>query len=615
MSRKDLLVLAVWCAAVLALLSPVWARPGAVFFNHGDLYAYHVPLRALTASGLQAGRLPFWDPYILLGVPHAANPQAALFYPPALLGDLFPVALALVWSQVFHLLWAGAGVFLLARRGRVDRAGAFVLASAYALSPFLVYRVTAGIPTLLAALAWAPWLWLAWLSAFPGLLAAALALQLFSGHGQFLLINLAAMALWGLLHDGRLALLRRLAVEGAAALALTAVQWVPTAQYLRESVRADWSGAMSGAYSLPPGALWTWINPGALGAPASGTWRDVLSVFYETCGGHVGLVALALAAWGLARGPRRLAPALLAALGFLLARGPRGPLSRAFLGFAVLSYLRTPSRWLFLTVWAAILLAGAGWLALRARRRPAGVLLVLAFAGLLPLAAWDAPYLRPQDPAPFLAPNRTVADTLGGRPQRVLTDPQLANPNKTILYRLLNVDGYEAFYPKRIPAWADAVQGAVAADASRVYVSRWPSRDLARAGVAARLSPKGLETQKAWPLAAFVDARGRRARPDPRVYLQSPERWRVAGLVPESAAGLELALPAYPGWRAFADGVRVALEPVDGVFQILPLPASYPRGAELSLTLDFVPTAWAWLVLLSAAAWGAWLALLARRGA
>ncbi len=610
MSRNDLLVLGLWCAALLALLSPVWARPGAVFFNHGDLYTYHVPLRSVTAGALQSGRLPFWDPYILLGVPQAANPQAALFYPAALLESLFPVARALAWDQIFHLLWAGLGVFLLARSQRLDRAGAAVLASAYALSPFLVYRVTAGIPTLLAALAWAPWLWLAWLSGGVLILAAALSLQLLSGHGQFLVVNLAAMGVWGLLHDGRGVLLGRLAAAGAAALALTAAQWMPTLQYLRHSVRSDWGGAMSGAYALPPGALWSWLNPDALGTPLNGGWRDAISVFYETCGGNVGPIALVLAAWGLVRGRRRLAAALLAAAGVLLAFGPRGPLSRAFLGFAVLSYLRTPSRWLFLSVWAAVLLAGTGWAAWSGLRRRPGARLLAAVAGFLTLAFWDAGFLRPQDPAPFLAPRARVAEALGGRPIRVLTDPDLANPDKTELYRLRNVNGYEAFYPEGVPAWAARAQGAPAADASRVFVSRWPSPELARAGVAARLSPAGVERAPAWALASFIDARGRRVFPDPHLFPESPERWRVTGAVPRGAAAVALSEPAYPGWRAYAQGRAAALVPWDGVFQAVPL--SLPAGARLDLTLQFAPTGWAWLAAFTAAAWAWWLAALSR---
>jgi hypothetical protein len=613
MSRNDLLVLGLWCAAVLALLSPVWARSGAAFFNHGDLYTYHIPLRSLTVSALQSGRLPFWNPYILLGVPHAANPQAALFYPAAVLEAFFPVVTAFVWDQILHLLWAGAGMFLLSRAQRLDRASAAVLASAYALSPFLIYRVTAGIPTLLAALSWAPWLWLAWLSGSWLLLAAAFALQLLSGHAQFLVINGAAMALWALFHDGRGALFARLAAAGAAALALTAAQWPLTAQFLRLSVRSNWSGAMSGAYALQAGSLWTWINPAALGTPLDGTWPDVLSVFYETCGGWAGPLALALAAYGLLRGKRRLPALGIACLGVFLAMGPRGPLSRGILDLAVLSYLRTPSRWLFLTLWSGLLLAGSGLAALRGARLPKGARLFGAAAAFLPVAAWAALFLRPQNPGPYLDPRPEIVEKLAGGHSRVLTGPELANPNKASLYRMMNVNGYEAFYLKGVPVWAATAEGAPAADASRVYVSRWRSEAALKAGVAARLTSGGIERGSAWPLAVFLDARGGRVLPDPGLWLERPERWRVWGAAPPGAAAIGLSLPDYPGWRARLDGSPAVLSRWDGMFQAMRLPEAISRGAKFDLRIEFVPIGWALLTALMAASWAFWLAAIAGR--
>ncbi|MDE2511873.1 MAG: hypothetical protein KGL74_12185, partial [Elusimicrobia bacterium] len=291
----------------------------------------------------------------------------------------------------------------------------------------------------------------------------------------------------------------------------------------------------------------------------------------------------------------------------------RGPLSRAVLGFAVLSYLRTPSRWLFLTLWGVLLLAGAGLALLQERRLSSRARLGLALAGFLPLAWWDAAFLRPQDPAPFLKPRTEIAEKLGGRAERVLTDPELANPNKTALYHLMNVNGYEAFYPKGVPAWAAAAEGAPAADASRVYVSRWRSEAASRAGVAARLSPAGVERAEAWPLAAFVDERGLRVTPDPRLWIETPQRWRVTGAVPSAAAAVTLATPAYPGWSVRIGASRVETRPWDGVFQRLELPPAFPRGADLDLTLEFSPTGWAWLAALTAAAWAFWLTALARR--
>jgi hypothetical protein len=602
MSRDDLFVFGFWCAAVLALLSPVWVRPALAFFNHGDLYTYHIPLRSLTASELQSGRLPFWNPYILLGVPHLANSQTVLFYPLALLSALFPIVTAFVWEQTFHILWAGAGMFLLARAQRLGRVSAFVLASSYALSPFLIYRVTAGIPTLLSALSWVPWVWLVWLSNSPGLGAVVFALQLLSGHGQFLVINVLAMLLWSIFRDGRWVRLKSLAIAVAGAGVLTCAQSVLTAQYLFYSVRSNWTGAMSGAYALVPGALWTWVNPGALGTPFDGDWSDVLSVFYETCGGWIGPIALALVALGILRGRRRTAPIVLVVTGFLMSLGPRGPIPQSLFGFAVLSYLRTPSRWLLLSLWGGLLLAGAGLAKLKFRLRWA-----LAFAAIIPIILWDIQFLRPQDPDFFLRPLTEVTGSLAGRPLRVLTDPELANPNKSMMYHVMNVNGYEAFYPKSVPSWAAAAEGGTAADASRVFVSKWRSPVAVRAGVAARLSLSGIERGPAWPLATWLDRNGRRILPDPKLWIERPDRWHVTANAPVEASVLALSCVAYPGWSARVGGRIVSLAPWEGAFQALALPEAFPRGAALNLILEFRPTLWNTLIGLMSMAWVAWL--------
>ena len=155
--KKDLFLFGSFSGLILAVSAPAWFKPWAALANFGDLYAYHYPLRHVVVSALQSGRLPFWNPYIFSGLPLAANPQSVLFYPVALLGAVLPLSVALTWDCVFHLLWAGLGMALLARRQGITPLGSWLLAGLYALSPFLIYRVTEGIPTLLASLSWAPW--------------------------------------------------------------------------------------------------------------------------------------------------------------------------------------------------------------------------------------------------------------------------------------------------------------------------------------------------------------------------------------------------------------------------------------------------------------------------
>lgn len=608
MTRRDLFAAAALAAFVLALTAPVWAVPGRAFFNHGDLYAYHWPLRHHTAAELISGRLPFWNPYVLLGVPHAANPQTVLFYPAGALSVMFPVVAALVWDQILHLLWAGLGAFLLARAARLPRAGAAALAAAYALSPFLVYRITAGIPTLTASLAWAPWAWLAWLFGSAPLLAAVWALQFLSGHPQFLLVNAGAMALWAAARPERAALLRRGVLGAGGALALAAVQWAPMLQLLRGSNRSTWPAEFAASYSLEPWALLTWLSPGALGTPFNGVWDQPVSVFYESCGVWLGCVCLGLAVVAVALKKVRSGPVLLLAAGALLALGANGPFGR-LLSTPGFSYLRTPSRWSFLALWGLWLLAGAGARAAAATPARARALAVLPLLVLAELAVWDRTFLHEARSRRFVMTS-SAASELGARPERAITDPNLANPNKAVVYRIRNANGYDAFYPGTAALWAAEAEGAPAADSSRLYVTRWKSEAASRAGITTRLSAGAMETASgAWPLAAFLDDKGARLRPDPALAIERAGRWRVTGTPPPGTAALSFAETRWPGWRASSGGTAAALEPWGPAFQKLRLA---PGTSAIDVRFEFVPTAWFALAALTALAWAAWAALLAK---
>ena len=607
MTRRDLLAAAALAAVLLGVGARVLASPGAVFFNHGDLFTYHWPLRALTAAALAEGRLPFWNPWVLLGVPHAANPQAVLFYPPALLGAVLPMGRALTLDQLGHLLWACLGAFLLARQGRLGRGPAAALAAAYALSPFLVFRVAAGIPTLLASLAWAPWAWLAWAAGAPFLLAAVFALQFLSGHPQFLLANAAAMALWAAVRRDRVRLLSSLAGGAAVSLLLAAAQWPGLVELLRGSNRAGWPAEFAASYSLEPRFLLRWLLPPLLPTPVDPFFNGLASVYYESAGVWLGTALLVAALGGALVGRARLGPLVLAGTGLLLALGANGPLA-SLLALPGAGYLRTPSRWSFLVLWALWLLAGAGlaW-ATRQRAYFAALAAPLVLAELL---VFDGMFLKPMDADARMRASPQFA-ALGGRDQRVLTDPELANPNKTILYRVRNANGYDAFYPSGAALWAAEAEGKPAADSSRVLVSNWRSDAAARAGVAAYVSPRGLEKRgDAWPLAAFAGPDGRRLRPDPTLVVERPERWRITGEAPRGAAALVLAEARWPGWRARLAGAAAELRPWGPAFSAVPLDG---RGGPVELTYEFLPTGWPWWALLSACAWAGWLGLAARR--
>ena len=256
-------------------------------------------------------------------------------------------------------------------------------------------------------------------------------------------------------------------------------------------------------------------------------------------------------------------------------------------------------------MWGLWLLAGSGLSRFSTSARRGAALTLLPLIVLAELVFCDWPFLRHQDPKLFTAPNGEVSARLAGRPQRVLTDPSLANPNKTIVYRMRNVNGYDAFFPAGAARWAFEAEGAPAADSSRVLVSRWRSSAAARAGVASRLSAEGIETaDDAWPLAVFVDSTGRRLTPDPILTIDVPERWRMSGAVPPTAAAVAIAEARWPGWRAFLENRPAALAPWGPAFQSVPLPSSQ---GTIDLRFEFTPSRWFWWAALSMAAWAWWM--------
>lgn len=613
MRKRDLALLGLSFAALLVLVSPVLLRPGLAFFNFGDLYGYHHPMRHLVALRLQGGELPFWNPHIFGGLPLLANPQAAVFYPLSVLHHILPLPYAFTVQDALHLGLALFGMAALGRSSGLSGWLSHLLAASFGLGSYLVYRIPQGVPTLAGSLCYVPWCWLALQSDRRGLLAGVLGLQLLSGHPQFLGINLVGMALWVLLRwRGRAAYL---ASELFWTLLLAAVQWAPTAEFLGQSNRTAWPKLFLEAYSMPWEAYGSLLLPNLRGNPMDSTTALLPSVFFETRGLYAGwwVVPAALAALALGGLRRTWTLLLLGGAGAFLALGGANPFFEFLADLPVLGMVRTPARYAFLFLWAALLLAGQGGRRLAGRYRPGLRLkvlaLVLVWADLL---AWDRKFVRPQDPAPYLQPRFERIAALQGKPARVLTDPDFANPNKVMLYGLWNVNGYEAFFLDRFVGYAYRSEGRAAADPSRSYLRDYRSSLMSRLGVRNFIrEDRVLENPSAYPLAYYAASPARPFRaPAPVLLRNDPEHWSVEiGARPSSGADfLVFAQPHYPGWRAWVDGEERRPALWDGFLQAVSLPAALPLPPEEKVHLRFRPTLWGLLCLLTGAGLGGWAA-------
>ncbi|MBN1401271.1 MAG: hypothetical protein JXA74_10570 [Anaerolineae bacterium] len=372
----------------------------------GDIARLYLPQGTLLSESLHAGRVPWWTSSMGAGYPLLAEGEAGALYPVYwALYALLPPGLALSLGIVLHYLIAGIGFYVFLRELRLSAGAAYLGACAFALGGVMVAHLSH--PSIIAVMAWIPWLFYAsWRLAtspslrraapFALLLAMVIGLQFLAGHAQISLLSLSATALFVLASRwlGPRTQLRTGAVWGLAAGALAlgvlvgAPQLVASGELGQLSQRAGGlSGEFFTSYSFHPLLSATLVAPFALGNPyPEGSIEFML---------YIGVLPLVLARLAIGRADRRLTGffAALALAGLALALGRWNPLYRWLRHVPVVNLFRVPARYLLWTSFGLATLAGLGADALAkssprqstaiGRGLAAAVLLVLA--GLLGL--------------------------------------------------------------------------------------------------------------------------------------------------------------------------------------------------------------------------------------
>ncbi len=253
-----LIILAAWLLFFWRVFAPnVIDR---VQFVPGDFTQQFLVFRSFAFDELKQGRLPLWLPCIDSGYPYQADPQSALFYPPALLNVGLNIAAgaqqfsigALEVEAALHILLAAILLYGFLR-GEVRRRSSAVLgALVFAFGGYLT-----GYPILqlaiLESVTWLPLaLWAARRLAARGdarsmvVLAAALALSVLAGHPQTYTYIFYLVAIYFVYRARREQVswgrtIVRLAGAIGLALMLSAIQLVPSLEYMRLSTRAELS--------------------------------------------------------------------------------------------------------------------------------------------------------------------------------------------------------------------------------------------------------------------------------------------------------------------------------------------------------------------------------------
>ena len=300
-----------------------------------------VPWRVYAWDIIKTGQIPLWNPLLGMGAPLLANYQSALFYPLNwiyfLLDTIGGIGWA-AWGQAlvvyFHLVWAGLGMIILARRLGAGVLSQTVAGLAFGLSGYIVSR--SSFLSINAAVAWLPWIILTSHNLIlndrygifheisergsssqktnknPGhwrifakyyiLLVLACSLLFLAGHAQTAWYIILLCGLWvgylswvnirqstlnettNNLDFRKIGSIYRLVVEALKnwvvlasayllAFALAAVQLIPTAEYLFNSQRSTEIGyEFAMTYSFWPWHFLTLIAPDIFGSPVSGDY-------------------------------------------------------------------------------------------------------------------------------------------------------------------------------------------------------------------------------------------------------------------------------------------------------------------------------------------------------
>jgi hypothetical protein len=342
----------------------IWQSSGERIgaFVNADVLTYWLPLLREAAAQWRDWSVPLWSPYQAFGTPLLATQQVAALYPLNALYLVLGLGWAWLLTALLHHVIAGTGMLALCRRLGMMPEAALIGALSYAFSAVVIEKYV-DLPDEFICLVWLPAL-LACADAVVagatratvGRLAAVWALQILGGDAET--ITRSALLVCGYVavrsidewsRGSRRGAASALAVAGAGALAagLTAVQWLPTLELLRHSVRAvgTLTAAQQGVLAADPWLLFMSL-PGR--APVL------------TIGSSLPLVLALVGWWTWPRRAMAWGFTLLAVVLAVLSAGPATPLFDWVRALPTGTWFRAPLR--FLNFWPlclAILSAAA----------------------------------------------------------------------------------------------------------------------------------------------------------------------------------------------------------------------------------------------------------------
>lgn len=348
-----------------------------------DFNAFYLGMKHFLYREIQTHHsIPFWNPYMLGGMPFLAHFESTIFYPLDLLFWVLPPEKAYGYTVFFHLLLAGLFMVALARSLGTTRAGSLAAGGVFAFNGYIMPHIFLGQMGPMQSYLWLPavlyFVNRAQSSEAPFLhiiLAGLLwGVQILAGAPQDAFYTFLAV-LFFMICNVSFGATRRRAPAGILGMAVAlflagagtaAIQIIPAFELVGESVRASLdSFEMVTQGSFPPEGAITLLMPHFFGHYANDSyWVKDVPWSMPQYGLYVGILPLFLIFFVSWKDPTQrrlfLFAGTLSLLALLLAFGRHTPLYSVAFWVPGFDRFRAPSKVLVLWVFALSLLAGKG---------------------------------------------------------------------------------------------------------------------------------------------------------------------------------------------------------------------------------------------------------------
>lgn len=372
--------------------------PFSADFTGSDLLELNFAFKGLLKQSLSQGRIPLWSHLLSCGFPVLAEGQTGIFYPLNLIFySLLPLNAAFNLLVFLNFFLAGFFVYIYARSLKISRLASLFASISFCFSGFFIFRLKH--INLINAAIWLPLEFFLIEKYFQTetkaknflvskrffylvLLAVVFAIQFFAGFPPISYISVISCFLYFALrflfsqdkkNKGLIKSIFKIIIPwliaGVLFLGLSAIQFLPTYELSKISNRANWgSYENSTLYKYPFSNLIYFLKPYFFGNPAANTYLgDIrnLGVFWEN-NVYLGILPLFLAVSAIFFLIRKNKLVRIFLILFLISLVFSigiyyGPFKFLFWIIPGLKVFRFPQRFLLLTLFSLVVLAGFGF--------------------------------------------------------------------------------------------------------------------------------------------------------------------------------------------------------------------------------------------------------------